>query len=229
MPFGVYQWSDVGLLGRSEVRGQVTDLSEIRTVRTVPPPREIPVGTSDYIADSIRRRRLEAVQARVLNRTLRELGFDERTAATKLWGMQVLREAGYDGEFRNGTPYYPQPTPEEVAERRRLSDLRQSMRGYRGGIRSRVRRQHLSGALIEDVSREEIIERDGLVCYLCERVDLKLSEIHLDHVIPLSRGGDHTRENLRVSCADCNIEKGVLTEAEYRARLSARSRCRTNE
>jgi 5-methylcytosine-specific restriction endonuclease McrA len=55
-------------------------------------------------------------------------------------------------------------------------------------------------------AREDIIARDKSTCYLCGKVCEK-HEIHLDHVIPLSRGGEHTIDNIKVACATCNLRK----------------------
>ena len=30
---------------------------------------------------------------------------------------------------------------------------------------------------------------------------------HLDHIIPISKGGSHTKNNLAPSCAKCNLSK----------------------
>lgn len=43
-------------------------------------------------------------------------------------------------------------------------------------------------------------------CYYCEKM-FSTKRIHFDHVIPLSRGGAHSIENLCVSCAPCNLHK----------------------
>jgi hypothetical protein len=58
------------------------------------------------------------------------------------------------------------------------------------------------------IHRESIVERDRSTCYLCGR-ELGATEITLDHVIPLARGGAHTEENLRVACRSCNSRKGA--------------------
>jgi len=39
---------------------------------------------------------------------------------------------------------------------------------------------------------------------------------HIDHKIPLSRGGEHTLENLCCACEHCNCVKGDKTVLEYR-------------
>lgn len=59
----------------------------------------------------------------------------------------------------------------------------------------------------------EIRERDGNRCHLCgDRVSAKVwphpLSASLDHVIPLSRGGIHDPDNVRLAHLRCNVEKG---------------------
>lgn len=59
------------------------------------------------------------------------------------------------------------------------------------------------------LSREvmlKVVRRDGQICQVCNR-HVPDNEIHFDHVIPHSRGGQATVENLRVLCATCNRKK----------------------
>lgn len=58
----------------------------------------------------------------------------------------------------------------------------------------------------EPVSRAYVIARDGSRCHICGR-KVRSDELHLDHLVPLSKGGDHTSENLRVAHAACNIRR----------------------
>jgi 5-methylcytosine-specific restriction endonuclease McrA len=41
----------------------------------------------------------------------------------------------------------------------------------------------------------------------------------LDHMTPISRGGEHTTDNLQWLCETCNLKKGTRTDEEYRAIL----------
>lgn len=43
-------------------------------------------------------------------------------------------------------------------------------------------------------------------CYLCGGLIPK-GERHVDHIVPLSKGGLHTASNLAVTCAQCNLNK----------------------
>lgn len=73
------------------------------------------------------------------------------------------------------------------------------------------------GALAAElIDRQTIIERDKATCYICEIGPLDDSEIHLDHVVPLSKGGDHVPGNLRVACVSCNLKKSDRSLAKVR-------------
>jgi len=43
-------------------------------------------------------------------------------------------------------------------------------------------------------------------CYWCQ-LHFKPSSCHIDHIMPISRGGKNTIENVCISCADCNMKK----------------------
>ena len=57
------------------------------------------------------------------------------------------------------------------------------------------------------LSRKNILLRDRNCCQYCNVV-LTASELTLDHVIPRSRGGLSTWENLVACCHNCNRKKG---------------------
>jgi 5-methylcytosine-specific restriction endonuclease McrA len=60
----------------------------------------------------------------------------------------------------------------------------------------------------------EIFDRDQWRCHICRR---KLSadvtwphprSASVDHLVPLSKGGEHSPENVETACLQCNISKG---------------------
>lgn len=59
---------------------------------------------------------------------------------------------------------------------------------------------------VEDVDPVVVLIRDAGICGLCESaVD---SAYHIDHIVPLSKGGEHSYANTQVAHAHCNIRKG---------------------
>ena len=77
-----------------------------------------------------------------------------------------------------------------------------------------ARRARLAEVPTEKWSRSEIIERDGLVCYLCG-ASVDKTDIDIDHKIPISRGGSNLKINLGVTHSSCNRKKWNLTPEEY--------------
>ncbi len=65
------------------------------------------------------------------------------------------------------------------------------------------------------LSRKNILLRDRNTCQYCGEA-LPPSELTLDHVVPRSRGGSSTWENLVACCHACNRHKGnrMLSEIE---------------
>lgn len=54
---------------------------------------------------------------------------------------------------------------------------------------------------------DNIRERDNQMCHLCDKW-VSIHDASLDHVVPLSRGGDHTAENIKLAHKLCNSKKG---------------------
>lgn len=69
-------------------------------------------------------------------------------------------------------------------------------------ILHRPLRENIPGAL-----RAQVIARDGYVCGLCGGV-VEPTDLHIDHRVPVSRGGPTVAGNLQVAHAACNTRKG---------------------
>lgn len=54
--------------------------------------------------------------------------------------------------------------------------------------------------------KQQVHKRDGFTCVYCKR-KLPMSELHVDHLHPVSRGGGDSRKNLVTACRDCNLAK----------------------
>lgn len=58
--------------------------------------------------------------------------------------------------------------------------------------------------------RKQVLERDDFTCQSCGLNMRDTPTIaHVDHIVPLSKGGLSTMENLQVLCANYNMLKGV--------------------
>ncbi len=67
-------------------------------------------------------------------------------------------------------------------------------------------------------NRRNIFARDGNRCQYCGK-KFPTTELSLDHVIPRSRGGGSTWENIVCCCLKCNIRKGGRTPNEAHMKL----------
>ena len=59
------------------------------------------------------------------------------------------------------------------------------------------------------VTREALYRRQRGICALCGRHLFGISGTHIDHWVPVAKGGQHTDENLRLTHARCNLAAGV--------------------
>lgn len=57
--------------------------------------------------------------------------------------------------------------------------------------------------------RFEILKRDNYRCQLCGRNAQDNVKLHIDHKIPLAKGGTNRKDNLWVLCIDCNKGKWI--------------------
>jgi 5-methylcytosine-specific restriction endonuclease McrA len=67
------------------------------------------------------------------------------------------------------------------------------------------------------LSRRAVFARDGQRCQYCSR-----PAENIDHVVPRSRGGEHSWENVVASCRPCNARKENRLLAETDLRLHRR-------
>lgn len=85
-------------------------------------------------------------------------------------------------------------TLEEMIEMGKTSRKRRKRRAIRLGV------------------RWQVLERDGFACQACgiRPANTRRGDgLHVDHVVPVSRGGTNDPSNLRTLCAACNIGRGA--------------------
>ncbi|MBU0529538.1 HNH endonuclease [bacterium] len=70
--------------------------------------------------------------------------------------------------------------------------------------------KHKTKRNISDRLRFRILMRDGFTCKSCGRSPVKERgvELHVDHILPWSKGGETVPENLETKCKKCNLGKG---------------------
>ncbi len=107
-----------------------------------------------------------------------------------------------------GTVRWREANPEkaEAARLRSIPSVRAGTQRWRAQKRKTT---------IEVFTHDEIFTRDKWVCQLCKRpvlAELRFPDPDspsLDHRIPLSRQGTHTRDNVQLAHLLCNVSKGA--------------------
>ena len=85
----------------------------------------------------------------------------------------------------------------------------------------RLKRARSNGPFDADIDIYKLIERDGGRCYLCG--DDVLFSYHyndpkyptIEHVLPISKGGSHSWDNVKVACRECNTRKSTTLIDDY--------------
>lgn len=95
--------------------------------------------------------------------------------------------------------------PVRVAEKRRQGDA--------------VRRARLIGLHVESVDPSIVWQRDEGVCHLCS-LPCDVENWHLEHVIPVARGGPHCYANTAVAHPLCNWSKGAKMATSVRGQAA---------
>lgn len=70
-------------------------------------------------------------------------------------------------------------------------------------------------------------KRSTGICYYCGR-KFKPSELTMDHLIPITRGGKSVQGNLVPACKDCNNNKKYLLPAEWEEYITTLRKETTN-
>lgn len=74
------------------------------------------------------------------------------------------------------------------------------------------RARNLGATTIHQFDREQVFERDDWTCQICQircssPNPYERTSATVDHIIPLSAGGQHTMANAQTSCLSCNCRK----------------------
>ena len=111
---------------------------------------------------------------------------------------------------------YAQKNRETEAERSRkyIQENPEKYREYKARRRALERKN-----AVGKVDYQKILRRDGMFCYICQK-SIEDGNYHMDHVIPLSKGGSHSMENIKVTHARCNLVKNDKSLEEARKLLA---------
>jgi 5-methylcytosine-specific restriction endonuclease McrA len=75
------------------------------------------------------------------------------------------------------------------------------------------RRAQQRDQFVEPIDPQSVFERDEGICGICGN-PANRDDFHVDHVIPLSRGGSHAYSNVQTAHPLCNLRKGTIQHQE---------------
>lgn len=137
----------------------------------------------------------------------RGFGRGRKSSKYQQWGQRARQPC-----IDCGKPVGPRQTKQQPAKRCdacRLECKREWQRTAR-----RRREALVKGARVETVHGIKVFERDNWVCHICgEPTERERKGTHhprapeIDHVVPLSKGGEHAYSNLACAHVRCNRRK----------------------
>ena len=82
-----------------------------------------------------------------------------------------------------------------------------------GRKRQQTRRARKKQVFVEEINPAVVFERAGGRCGVCKEPIDKTKPWHVDHIIPLAKGGVHSYGNVQPAHARCNLQKGAKLQA----------------
>ncbi len=136
-----------------------------------------------------------------------QTNFEKLSAASKRWVKNNLERVRYNQRK------WAQSNQEriEIVRTRWLQSNSEKVRSYQ-----RKHKALMQGASISDFTDYDWRDLLFLYDHRCAYCRTDKKELTQDHVIPLSRGGDHTITNIVPACQSCNSRKGTKTLEEWR-------------
>jgi 5-methylcytosine-specific restriction endonuclease McrA len=94
---------------------------------------------------------------------------------------------------------------------------------FNGFARQRLRRVYGDDwrSHYEPVNKRKVFQRDGWRCQLCgckvkQSKQWTRNQATVDHIVPISLGGEHSYANVQTACWACNTRKGATVEGQMR-------------
>lgn len=147
----------------------------------------------------------------------------EQFAHDEVWAKDYIKEKSR-GRFEYISGYKNMDSSVVVRYTYTGEVLQISMRTLRASNTLSKARRRAEGAekiIDKDISLDKVFDRDKGICYLCGGVcnkkDIRYENgawivgdryPSIDHVKPLSKGGEHSWKNVRLAHYSCNIKKG---------------------
>jgi len=146
----------------------------------------------------------------------------ERAKYQKQWRIDHKKEiTEYIKQWRKDHPEYKKQHPEyfkKYSKQYRLDhpeyykQYRKTPEGKATSQRGNTKRRVREGNIINTLTSQEwidILKEYKFKCAYCGKEFTLFDRETKDHVIPISKGGDNTKENVVPACRSCNSKKGT--------------------
>ncbi len=126
---------------------------------------------------------------------------------------QIRQSPEFYKDRRKNNERYKEQERQRNKRRRLLETRKASNRKYHSSRRAR-----LINAFVENVDHSIVFEAVDYICQQCgiacdkEAVYPAKDFPSLDHIIPLSKGGEHSYNNVQLLCLECNLRKSDKLE-----------------
>ncbi len=70
-------------------------------------------------------------------------------------------------------------------------------------------------SIMNDSIRYNVLKRDNYTCQICGATSKDGAKLHVDHIIPISKGGKTVMSNLQTLCERCNLGKSNKTDENF--------------
>ncbi len=181
---------------------------------------EIGCACKRHIKETHRNRQLgkkhsEATRAKMsASQRARHAANPEMTERT----LQAMWDARVENGFKmSGVPHserckvWRSENPEKVVEANRKRLYSENGRAAVARAQAKRRAIMYGSEVRESFDRMEIFHRDGGICQICHEPANPFM-FHVDHIIPISKGGLHSRSNVQTAHPWCNMSKSNKVE-----------------
>lgn len=134
-----------------------------------------------------------------------------RVVAWTAANVSPERRRGYEAAWRARNPEAARELGRVKSKRcqeRKTPAFRARRRAKRAAQRARQR-----AAFVERVDPRVVLERSRGLCGVCG-ASVDPDDFHVDHVVPLARGGEHSYANTQAAHPACNLAKGAQLMCE---------------
>jgi 5-methylcytosine-specific restriction endonuclease McrA len=108
--------------------------------------------------------------------------------------------------------YYEENKEQILEQMRRHNNTEHGRLLHRASWHKRKARKKAIGGVYTAQDIQLQYTRQKGKCYWCHK---RLGQYHIDHVIPLFRGGSNAPDNLVIACPTCNLKKGIKLPHEW--------------